>query len=141
MADKEKNQAQQPDDQQEVKLTVGQFKELIKELRAPSVFEQRKLDKEEAEEKSRLLERKENAQETIQGIEKRKAYRQICSHKRRNGTSRAVHIANGDFFICQECSIVVFKEPAPPQNKRVPEAFYDTNLYNEFMQTARLTDL
>lgn len=115
----------------------------IQESKKPTLLEQQVLDKQKKADEDKQQERLENAQEELRGIENRKAFRQICLHKRKNGTSRAVHVANGDFFICQECRIVVFKEPQPSKESglRIPEAVYDTRLYNEFMQTAKMTDL
>lgn len=114
---------------------------VIAELRKPTVLEQKVLDEEAQKLKDRQVERVETAAQELRDIELRKQFREICTHKRRNNTSRAVYVPNGDFFICQECRLVCFKEPAPPKGQRNPEAVYSNKLYNEFQQTARLTDI
>lgn len=121
--------------------TLAALKELISEVRKPSIAEQAKLDQEEKDRLDRLQERKENGAGILEEMEARKRFRSICNHKRKNGTSRAVFITTGNYFLCQEpeCRIIVRPGNRPKDDKS--EDVYDNKLYNEMVQSSRTTDL
>ena len=116
---------------------------LIQEIHKPTELEQRELDKIKKELEDRQKERLENRDEELRKIEAKRIRQRTCLHQRRDGTSRAVYVRNGNFFVCQDpdCNAVIFPGPEPAKEQRVPYAIYDTEQFTRLMQTATRTDL
>lgn len=111
-----------------------QFKELIVELRKPSVVEQKKLDAEAKEMEDRQQERKENGAAILQSIENKRQLQRICSHKHRDGHSHCVFVQTGadQYILCQknQCKIRAGVAPAGYSGGDI----YDTALFNQLFQ-------
>jgi hypothetical protein len=118
--------------QQTLGITTEQLMLVLNESKKPSQEEQHKQDK-------KIAAAKRQAEVDVALQEERKQIRLAkianCSHKRRDGTCRAVFVPNGNYLLCQKCQGIV----RPALVKGEPEShilgtMYDTRLFNELFQ-------
>jgi hypothetical protein len=93
-------------------LTFDQLKELLAEAKKPVVSPQQ-LKQIEDEQQTR----RDNAA-IIDAERAKKLYEQsICSHMRRDGSTRAVYVEHGNYLICQRCQDVIRPEATLPNGE------------------------
>ena len=110
-------------------LTIEQLTTLIKEIKKPeppSELEQKKLK--QAQDSRRQL-----ASTHAEVAESKRRQQKICTHLRRDGTSRAVYL------ICQKCQAIVRPEDAA--KKSHVNTIYDTNLFNRLFQMSATSNI
>ena len=103
--------------------------------KAPSVIEQREIDKQEQEIRQAQEDRKKIAESVLQDIEQKRTTQLICSHEHRNGDSHCVYIVekNGPgFILCQknQCKI----RPGIASAGYAGNDIYDTATFNRLFQ-------
>lgn len=116
-------------------LTIEQLTTLIKEIKKPeppSEAEQRKIQQEQDRRKQLATTHQEVA-------ENKKRQQRICTHLRRDGTSRAVYVKQGNFLICQKCQVIVRPEDAAKKSN--VNTIYDTNLFNRLFQMSATSNI
>jgi hypothetical protein len=127
------NQESQP--QAPLALTIEQLTALIKEIKKPeppSEAEQRKLQQAQDARNQLALTQGEVA-------ESKKRAQRICTHLRRDGTSRAVYVKHGNYLLCQKCQVIVRPEGA--DKKTHVNTIYDTNLFNRLFQMSATSNI
>ena len=116
-------------------LTIEQLTTLIKEIKKPeppSELEQKKLK--QAQDSRRQL-----ASTHAEVAESKRRQQKICTHLRRDGTSRAVYVKQGNYLICQKCQAIVRPEDAA--KKSHVNTIYDTNLFNRLFQMSATSNI
>lgn len=79
--------------------------------------------------------RKSNAALVLAEEEKKRNFQRLCSHMRRDGSTRAVYVVNGNFMICQACQAVV-RPGVRPDNYNGRD-IYDNDLFNKLFQLSQ----
>lgn len=106
------------------------LKTVIAEARKPVLTEEevrkRKADQEARERNSAMVR---------EGLEQKKNAQRLCSHMRRDGTTRAVYILNGNYLLCQACQATIRPGEAPAGYAGMD--IYDTNLFNRLFQLSQ----
>ena len=116
-------------------LTIEQLTTLIQEIKKPeppSELEQKKLK--QAQDSRRQL-----ASTHAEVAESKRRQQKICTHLRRDGTSRAVYVKQGNYLICQKCQVIVRPEDAA--KKSHDNTIYDTNLFNRLFQMSATSNI
>jgi hypothetical protein len=115
-------------------ITAEQLMEILKEVRKPAdptPLELRKLEQQQEARKQMGLKQRDIE-------ENNRRIRRFCSHIRRDGTARVVHVKGhhfvGDpgYLICQKCRAIIKPGTAPKNNYQ--DHFYDTELFNKLFQ-------
>jgi hypothetical protein len=142
--EKDKSTGITKSDLKEILAAVGaqnaeQLKEIIAELKKPTVLEQQEIDKQAALQLSLNAERKDNAGAVLAQMQQKRDNQLYCSHKHpaaHGGHSHGVHITeprdpNG-YILCQKCQAVV-RPGVKPQGYTGGD-IYDTRLFNTMIQ-------
>lgn len=116
-------------------LSMEQLLILLEESKKPSKEEQLKNQK-------ALEQRREDAlrEAAIAAEQREKRIWEVknCTHKRRDGTCRAVFIQGSNYFLCQKCHGTIYHGSAKTGDKEkdshVLGTIYDSQLFNELMQ-------
>lgn len=89
-----------------VQFTQEQLLALLKELRKPADLTEDEKARKQADFENRL-----HQAELVKNTADRKRIEQeMCTHMRKNGSTLGVHVANGNFIICQGCQKIVRPE-------------------------------
>ena len=120
----------------QAKQNAEMIREVITEIKKPTVLEQKKLDEEAKELLDRNQERKDNSAGVLAQIEHKRSMQRICTHKHRDGNSHCVHIqeqSGPGYILCQlrQCKI---RPSAPKAQQQDKDAIYDTDLFNRLFQ-------
>jgi hypothetical protein len=121
----------------QAKQNAESLAEVIKAIKAPTMLEQKTLDREAREELAKNEGRKRTAQEVLQTIAGKKQAQLICNHKHKDGTTHLVHVqepVGPGYLICQKRQCII-RPGKPMQNRRGDTAIYDTALFNQLFQT------
>jgi hypothetical protein len=115
------------------------LKEVIAELKKPTILEQQALDKTLAEVIAANEERKTNAAGILMQLEQKRTTQKWCSHKHPaavGGQSHGVLISEqgnpSGYILCQACQVKVRPEPAPKGYEGID--IYSTQLFNQLIQ-------
>lgn len=65
---------------------------------------------------------------------------QVCSHMRKNGSTRAVYVENGQFMICQSCQAVIRPGVAPEGVQNYMGYIYSDEIFYRLMQSTQTAD-
>ena len=108
-----------PENTPAANISAEQLKEIlatvIAEVKKPNAVEQRELDRKEAEFEQAQEDRVQLAGQVMQQAAEKKAQQAMCSHMRRDGSTRAVYIQNGNYMLCQLCHDVIRPETRPQE--------------------------
>lgn len=118
------------------KMFAEQTKELITELRKPTVMEQKQLDKEAAEILAKNEERKANAEGMKAKREADRWTKRHCSHLHPNGNTHCIYIqekTGPGYILCQRNQCIIRPEPAPANYDG--DDVYDTAMFNRLFQS------
>jgi hypothetical protein len=113
------------------------LKEVIQELKKPTLLEQKEIDKEIQRIKDANEERRVNSLGIKQQMADKRLNQQICSHKHRDGHSHCVFVMekapSPGYILCQknQCKI---RPGAVPAEGADGGAIYDTALFNRLFQ-------
>lgn len=80
--------------------------------------------------------RKENAETILQMLKNKRIDQENCIHMRRDNTTTAVYIANGNYLICQACQAKI-RPGSAPENGGDNGDFYNTHLFNRLFQLSQ----
>jgi len=128
--------------EQGITITQEALKEMmveaIKAARAPNSVEQMQIDAQVRESKQANENRLKLSQSVADEAKQRKWNRNVCTHKRADGTTRLTHIQepNGPgYLLClwNQCKI---RPGAAPKNYQGDD-IYDTDKFNELIQGVR----
>ena len=112
------------------------LKEVIQELKKPTVLEQKALDAELQRIKDANEERLSNSAGIKQQMADKAMNQQICSHRHRDGHSHGVFVMekNGPgYILCQKNQCKIRPGTRPEKNADF-SAIYDTALFNRVFQ-------
>ena len=125
MPEKEQAVTMSPADlQQLIAAAVGAA---VAEAKKPVITEKDKRDLEMAQQS------RQEQSELVKKIAADKMRRQkICSHMRRDGSTRGVYVENGNFIVCLGCQGIIRPGTAPENYKG--SDIHDTDLFNRLFQ-------
>lgn len=119
---------------------------VIKELKKPTVMEQKAIDQEVERIKAANEERKANSAGVLQQMRDNRFQQTVCSHKHSSaegGHSHGVFVMekapSPGFIHCQKCHVNI-RPGTPPQENADPRALYDTALFNRIFQELPTTN-
>lgn len=113
------------------------LKEVIQELKKPTVLEQKEIDREIERIKAANEERRVNSLGIKQQMAEKRLNQQICSHKHQNGHTHCVFVMerapSPGYILCQknQCKI---RPGSMPEEGADTGAIYDTALFNRLFQ-------
>lgn len=120
-------------------VTVSDLKEIlrdvIREVKAPNVVEQKKLDEQARQTEIAQDNRRKQADLMIEDQKNKRFVQRACSHEHRNGDSHCVYIIEKNtpgYILCQKCQGKVRPGGAPKGYKG--DDIYDTALFNRMFQ-------
>lgn len=122
---------------EQARQNAEMLKEVIQELKKPTVLEQKEIDAEIQRIKFANEERKANSAGILQQMHDKQISQTICSHKHRDGNSHCVFIyekaPSPGYILCQknQCKI---RPGEPPREGPDSSAIYDTALFNQLFQ-------
>jgi hypothetical protein len=82
---------------------------IIQEAKKPDPLTPAQIREMEQKQEYRL----NNAADVKAEIEQKAAFKEICSHLRKDGTARVVYIQNQDYLLCQKCQKIIRREKEP----------------------------
>lgn len=122
---------------EQARQNAEMLKEVIQELKKPTILEQQALDREVKALLDANEERKTNSAGMKQQMADKRITRSICSHKHRDGNSHCVFIMekapSPGYILCQKNQCKIRPGSVPPQNPDIG-AIYDTSLFNRLFQ-------
>ena len=122
-------------------LTAADLKEIIGSAVTAAVSEAKKTvltDAEKARIEQDQQNRKELAANIVAEIENKKMRQRYCSHMRTglwSGQTRAVHVENGNFMICQGCQGII-RPGTEPEGYKGTDIF-DNALFYRLLQASQ----
>jgi NADH pyrophosphatase NudC (nudix superfamily) len=124
-----------PVTQQPMTMTTEQLMEVIREIKKP----QGPTDAELKQIANQQEMRKQTAAQQAEIVAAKRLQQTMCSHKRRDGTCRAVYVKQGHYLLCQKCQAVIRPGTAPKSN--AINAIYDTAMFNKLFQETATSNI
>lgn len=128
----------------QAKHNAEMLREVIQELKKPTVLEQKQLDKEIENLKAANEERKGNAAGILAKMHGDEIERQICTHKHKDGNSHGVFVAekapSPGYIHCQKCHANIRPTAKPAENADC-HAIYDLPMFNRMFQELPSSEL
>jgi len=122
---------------EQAKQNAAALAEVIKAIKAPTVLEQKELDKQEREALAANENRKKQAQQVLATMAMKKQGQAVCNHKHPDGNTHLVHVqepTGPGYLICQKRQCII-RPGKPSDHRRGDTAIYDTALFNQLFQT------
>lgn len=127
----------------QAKQNAEQTAEIIRELKKPTVLEQRALDREQKEIQDKNEERKANAGAMLQKDREKKFTQATCSHKHRDGNTHCVFVMekapSPGYILCQKNQCII--RPGTRPEGYGGSAIYDTDMFNRLFQELPTNEL
>lgn len=129
---------------EQARQNAEMLKEVIQELKKPTILEQKELDKEVEKIRAANEERKANAAGILMKMQQDRFEKETCSHEHRNGVSHGVFIQekapSPGYILCQACQGNIRPGSKPAENAD-PRGVYSTALFNEMFQKLPSSEL
>jgi hypothetical protein len=120
-------------------LNAENQRELIAELKKPTVLEQKELDAEAQRLRDANEDRKTNSAGVLHQMKQKRVSQEICSHKHpsaHGGQSHGVHVTEQGnpygYILCQKCQVKIRPGKAPEGYQGLD--VYDTRAFNLILQ-------
>jgi hypothetical protein len=122
---------------EQARQNAEMLKEVIQELKKPTLLEQKAIDAELERLKAANEERRVNSEGIKMQMADKRLNQSICSHKHRDGNSHCVFVMekapSPGYILCQKNQCKIRPGAAPAQNADFG-AIYDTGLFNRLFQ-------
>lgn len=116
-----------------VAITADELKSILSTVIAEARKPPEPTEEEKAVMASEKAMRKQTAEQSLAAMENKRREQAACIHMRRDGSSTAVYVHNGNFFICQQCQAVIHPG-VRPEGSDDTMGIYDTQLFNRLFQ-------